>query len=73
MGRKETIELIIINLSSTSNWKTAENHLDYLIPSKKLPELKRYGRVVAAQNTTTKRSQVVISQQLRWHCLIESL
>ena len=72
MSRKELIEMIL-SITSTVDWKAAENHLDYLIRQKKLPNLKRNGRVVAAQKTTTKRSQIIASQQFRWHALIESL
>ena len=48
--------------------KQAENHFDYLIRNGRL---KRGGRVVVAQKTTTKRSQITIEQQLRWHTAVD--
>jgi hypothetical protein len=56
MPRKELIG-IIAELAGV-NKKTAENHLDYLIRSKQLPNLKNNGRVVHAQATTTNRTAV---------------
>ena len=52
MGRGEVIQ-IIGDLGQAKNFKTASNHLDYLIRSKKLNKLKRNGQVVTAQATTT--------------------
>ena len=68
---KEAIQLIV-DLGQCFSSKSAENHLDYLIRSKKLDGLKRGGKVVTAQSTTTERSQINREQQLRWHFLIES-
>ena len=65
MPRKEIIS-IIAELANT-NMKTAENHLDYLIRSKKLPELRNSGRVVRAQPTTTNRTAVTTEKLLRTH------
>jgi hypothetical protein len=48
-------------------YKTAENHFDYLIKSKQLNELKRGGRVVAAQATTTNRTAITSQKLLRTH------
>ena len=48
-------------------YKTAENHFDYLIKSKQLNELKRGGRVVAAQATTTNRTAITTQKLLRTH------
>lgn len=72
MTRKELID-VIMEMSGTGNRKKAENHLDYLIRKKGLPELKRGGRVVKAQKTTTKRSQINMEQQLRWHTAVEDV
>jgi hypothetical protein len=58
MSCKELIDMIL-SITGTVDWKAAENHLDYLIWKKKLPNLKRNGRVVAAQKTTTKQSQII--------------
>ena len=69
--RKEAIQLII-DLGQCVSSKSAENHLDYMIRLKRLPGLKRNGRTILAQSTTTERSQINREQQLRWHFLIES-
>jgi len=63
MGRKEVLNLIAE--VSGKSFKAAENHFDYLIRNKLLSGLKRDGRVVSAQKTTTKRSQVTIQRQLK--------
>ena len=70
MSRSEVISLIM-QLKQTSERKKCEDHYDYLIRSKQLQTLKRHGRVVGAQATTTKRSQVMPEQQLRWHTALE--
>lgn len=70
--RREAIQYIM-EISGCGSRKTAENHLDYLIRSKRFPNLKRDGRVMKAQATTTKRSQITIAQQFRWHCLIDEV
>ena len=46
--------------------------MDSLILEKRLTHLKRLGRVVSAQATTTERSQICVSQQYRWHMIIEA-
>jgi hypothetical protein len=71
MSCKETITLIM-------DWTgcgdgIATNHFAYLVRKKKLPDLKRDGRVVIAQKTTTKRGQITIEQQVHWHGVIESI
>ena len=50
----------------------ADNHLDYLIWTNRLIRFKRRGRVVAYQATTTERSQICVSQNYRWHTMIEA-
>ena len=57
MTRDEVISLIM----------TCENHLDYLIRTGRLSDLKRGGRVTKAQATTVKRSQINVEQQRRWN------
>ena len=47
--------------------KTAENHYDFLICSNKLPQLKRGGRVVSAQATTTNLTAITTAKLLRTH------
>jgi hypothetical protein len=51
----------------------AKNHLNYLIRNKRFKHLKGGGRVVTAQATTTKRSQMCVESQMRWFALIESV
>jgi hypothetical protein len=70
MIRKEMIN-VMMQLTDASSFKQAESHYDYLIRQKVLPELKKGGRVVSAQATTTKRSCIRVEQQLRWHTLIQ--
>jgi hypothetical protein len=65
MSRKEMI-VLIAELFGVP-YKKAENHFDYLIKSKLLNELKRGGRVVAAQATTTNRTAITTQKFLRSH------
>ena len=65
MYRKEMISSIS-ELEGT-NVKTAENHYDFLIRANKLPQLKRGGRVVSAQATTTNRAEITTAKILRTH------
>ena len=37
-----------------------------------MTHLKRVGRVVSDQATTTKQSQICVSQQYHWHMMIEA-
>ena len=62
MSRKEMITFIS-ELEGT-NMKTAENHYDFLIRANKLPQLKRGGRVVSAQATTTNRTAITTAMLL---------
>ena len=64
MNRPEVIE-IIMQLSQCSIRKKAVDHYDYLVRMKKLKNLRNDGRVVSAQSTTTKRTQITAEQQLR--------
>lgn len=66
MTRKEVIA-IIANIGGV-DLKAAENHLDYLIRSKQLSNLKNNGRVITAQATTTNRTAVTAEKLLRTHC-----
>ena len=43
-----------------------------MIRKKRLPNLKRNGRIISASSTTTERCQINREQQLRWHFLIEA-
>ena len=47
--------------------KTAENHYDFFIRANKLPQLKRGGRVVSAQATTTNRTEITTAKIIRTH------
>ena len=63
---------VISELGQAKLFFQAENHLDYLIWAKRLTHLKRLGRVVSAQATTTEQSHICVSQQYRWHMIIEA-
>jgi hypothetical protein len=69
---REAIQYIM-EISGCGSRKTAENHVDYLICSKRFPNLKRDGRIVKAQATTTKCSPITIAQQFCWHCFIDDV
>ena len=56
MSRKEMFVLIAELFGVL--YETAESHFDYLIKSKQLNGLKRGGRVVAAQATTTNHTAI---------------
>ena len=71
VSRAESITMIV-DLGQAKCRKTAENHLDYLIREKRLTRVKRNGRVITAQATTSERCQISVKQQFRWHFLIES-
>ena len=65
MSRKEVIG-VIAELGNVG-FSKAQNHLDYLIRKKKLPQLKSSGKVVRAQVTTTNRTAVTTEKLLRTH------
>ena len=65
MSRKEMIHFIS-ELEGT-NMKTADNHYDFLIRANKLPQLKRSGRFVSAQATTTNCTEITTAKLLRTH------
>ena len=71
MDRKECIQNIS-EMTSTTH-EVGEEHFKHLVRTQQLPRLKRFGRVVKAQPTTTKRSQITVQQQFRWHTLIDSV
>jgi len=70
MSRNEAIALVQ-ELVQTAYRVAAENHFDCLVQMKCLRGVKNHGRTVKAQPTTTKRTQIVIDQQLRWHAVVE--
>ena len=58
--RREAVTLIA-ELGRCSCLKKAEYHLNYLIRIGRLKNLTRGGRVIAAQSTTSERSQISIA------------
>jgi len=72
MTRLEVIQLIC-EITQSYDHVTAKNHFDYLIREKKLNMLRRDGRVVTAQATTSKRGQITAEQQWRWHSTFDSV
>ena len=71
MSRWEVIQTIS-DIGQASYYVQAENHLDYLIWEKRLPNMKRGGRMAKSHATTTERSQMCVSQQYRSHMMIEA-
>ncbi len=69
MAQKEVIS-VITELGNVA-FKAVENHFNYLIRSKKLPQLKNNGRVVTEQATTTNQTAVMTEKLLRTHALQE--
>ena len=70
MSRNEAIQLVM-ELSQCGCPKKAANHFDYLVRKRRLVGVKNFGRTVKAQATTTKRSQIHVEQQLRWHTTVD--
>ena len=71
MSSKEMIQ-VISELVQEKSFVQAEKHLYYPIQMKRLLHLKRLGRVVESQATTTEQSHICVSQQYRWHMIIEA-
>jgi hypothetical protein len=71
MTCKEAICLMMHLTGGTSD--QCENHYDYLICKKKIPELKNYGHVQKVQPTTTKCDCISIEQQFFWHLTFETV
>jgi hypothetical protein len=69
MCRNDAITLVMDSTGCKEHGK-ARNHYAYLVRNKKLPDLKRNGRVVTAQKTTTKRGQITIEQQVCWQGVV---
>ena len=69
MSRKEMISFIA-QIENVSN-KKASNHYEYLVRAKKLSDLKRGGRVVHAQPTTTNRTAITTQKLLRTNNTLE--
>jgi len=67
MGRKEVIQMIA-DYHGVDN-KTAENHYDYCISHKMLPDLKGGGKTQTAQPTTTNRTATTTEKLLRNHTI----
>jgi len=70
MSRNEAISLVM-EMAQTTDRGAAENHFDYLVRMERLIGVKNHGRTAKAQATTTKRSQITVDQQLRWHTVVE--
>ena len=68
---REVIQ-IISDIGQAISYVQVENHLDHPIREKRLPNMKRHGRVIKAQAMTTERLQICVSQQYCWHMMIEA-
>ena len=71
MSRREVIQMIS-DIRQISYYVQAETHLDYLIRGKRLPNMKRHGRVTKSQAMTTERLHIFVLQQYHWHMMIEA-
>ena len=71
ISRREVIR-VKSYLRQAESFVQAEYHLDYLIQAKRMKHLKRLGRVVASQATTTEQSQIFVSQQYCWQMIVEA-
>jgi hypothetical protein len=71
-SRNKILSLMMEMKQTASNRKKCDDHYTYLVKANKMPALKCGGRVVRAQATTAKRSQILAEQQLRWHTTVES-
>jgi len=70
MSRNEAISLVM-ELAQTTQRRSAEGQYDYLVRQKRPKGVKNFGRSVKAQATTSKRGQIIVEQQLRWHTTVE--
>jgi hypothetical protein len=61
MDQKECIQNI--NKMTLATHAVAKEHFEHLVPMQQLPFLKRFGCVVKAQPTTTKRNQIRVKEQ----------
>ena len=62
MSRRELIQTMS-DIGHACSYVQADNHLDYLVLEKWPPKMKRHGRVINSQATTTELSQICGSQQ----------
>ena len=69
VSSRDVIQTISYIVQASSHIK-AENNLDCLIWEKRLPNMKRHGRVTKSQATTLERSQIFVSQKYRCHLVI---
>ena len=70
MARKEGID-IIVDMYGAKTRKQVENHLGYLIKYRQINDLKEGGRLICAQNNTTKLSCIHVEQQLWWYMVVQ--
>ena len=70
-GRAKIVALIG-DIAQCSDLIKCRNHWNYIVMLGKLKELKGGGRLRKAQNTTTKRTQITVEQQLLWHTTMYS-
>ena len=69
-GQYEII-VLIGKIAQCSGLIKCRNHWNYLVISGKLKELKGGDRLRKAHNTTTKRTQITVAKQLRWHTTLD--
>ena len=71
ISRMEAIQTIS-DIVQACSCVQSENHLYCLIREKRLPNLKRHGRVIKYQATNMEWSHIYVSQQYRWYMMIEA-
>jgi hypothetical protein len=54
-------------------FKACENHYEYLIRMKRLPELTKGGCAITEQDINSNWTEVMAHPQSRWHNLIDSI
>ena len=54
---------MISDIGQACYYVQADNHSYYLIQEKRIPNLKRHGRVIKSQATTMERFQICVSQK----------
>ena len=70
-GMKEVIK-VISEIGQAVSYHNSENHLDYPNWEKWLLNMKRHGGVIKSLSDTSKQSQMCVSQQYRWHMIVET-
>ena len=71
MSRKEAMQ-VILDIGQEKYFVQEDNNVYYLIREERLSDMNMHGWVVKYQSTTSERSHIFVSQQYRWHTMIEA-